>query len=111
MADLVVDYDLLTELARNMAFVDQEFRNLTGEVHGIDNGSGWGSDDIHSAMNTFQHNWRAHRAKLESAIDALSQMVTQTTGTFQDTDRQLAQALAADDAPAAQGGDPAAGAC
>jgi hypothetical protein len=86
MADLVVDYDLLTELERSLTFVDQEFKNLTGEVHDIDSDSGWGSDDIHSAMNTFQHNWRAHRAKLESAIDALLQMVTQTTGTFQDVD-------------------------
>lgn len=53
MADLVVDYDLLTELARSLTFVDV-------------------SDDIYSAMNIFQHNWRAHRAKLESAIDAFA---------------------------------------
>jgi phage-related protein len=95
-ADLVVDYDLLTEFERNLSFVEQEFKDLHGEVHGLDGGNGWGSDDIRGAMGTFADNWSYHRSKLESAIDALLQMVTTCKKTFQEGDEQLAKQLHAD---------------
>src|SRR5438105_5003113 len=107
MADLTVDYDLLTEFERNLSFVRQEFKDLHHDVHHLDANSGWGSDDVKGAMKTFADNWSYHRSKLESSIDTLLQMVTQTKGTFTDVDRQLAQALAKDtdeNAPAPHGG-------
>lgn len=93
MADLIVDYDALTALQSSLTFVNDDFKNLAGDINGIDHAAGWGSEKIRSGMDSFQHNWRAHRAKLESAIDALLQMVTQTTELFQDVDRKLAQEM------------------
>jgi hypothetical protein len=96
VADLAVDYDLLTDFEHSLDFVEQSFKGLHDEVHGLDSGSGWGSGDIQDAMHTFADNWSYHRSKLESAIDALSSMVKQTKGSFQDADRQLAAQLAKD---------------
>lgn len=96
MADLAVNYDLLAEFESNLAFVEQSFKGLHGEVHGLDANHGWGSDDIRKAMGSFADNWSYHRSKLESAIDALQKMVTATTGTFQDADQQLAHSLTVD---------------
>ena len=93
MTDLAVDFDLLTEFERNLTFVEQEFKGLHDEVHGLDGGDGWGSDDIRGAMGTFADNWSYHRSKLESAIDALLKMVTESKKTFQEGDEQLAKVL------------------
>ena len=93
MTDLKIDYAVLDALQRSLTFVNEEFKSLGGDVNDIDHASGWGSEKIRSGMDTFQHNWRDHRAKLESAIDALLQMVTQTTQVFTDADRQLAEAM------------------
>ncbi|MBS2531897.1 hypothetical protein KGQ20_03835 [Catenulispora sp. NF23] len=93
MADLIVDFDALTAMQSSLTFVSNEFQSLGGDVNTIDHAQGWGSEKIRSGMDTFQHNWRDHRAKLESAITALLQMVTQTTQAFQDVDHQLAQAM------------------
>lgn len=96
MADLAVNYDLLAEFQNNLTFVEQSFKGLHGEVHGLDANQGWGSDDIRKAMGSFADNWSYHRSKLESAIDALQKMVSTTTGAFQDADQQLAQSLHVD---------------
>jgi len=93
MADLIVDMDALSALQNSLTFVNDDFKNLAGDINGIDHASEWGSEKIRSGMDTFQHNWRAHRTKLEAAIDALLQMVTQTTQIFQDVDRQLAKEM------------------
>jgi hypothetical protein len=105
--DLKVDYDLLGEFQRNLTFVHDEFAGLGKEVHSLDSASGWGHQEISSAMDDFERNWSYHRGKLESAIEALLTMVQQTQGTFQEGDQQLAKALHTDtDGPssAAKGG-------
>jgi hypothetical protein len=93
MSDLKVDYDLLSEFETNLQYVEQSFDGLHDEVHGLDGGDGWGSDDIRGAMGSFSDDWSYHRSKLESSIKTLLKMVTTTKGTFQQADQQLAQAL------------------
>ena len=96
MADLTVDYDALGALQSNLTFVSNEFKSLGGDVNNIDHASGWGNEKIRSGMDTFQHNWRDHRAKLEDAMDNLLKLVTQTVQVFQETDKELAQQLTKD---------------
>lgn len=103
--DVKVDYDLLSEFERNLTFVHDEFAGLGKEVHGLDSRSGWGHQEISSAMDDFERSWSYHRGKLESAIETLLTMVQQTQGTFQDVDQQLAKSLHNDtDGPAPKAG-------
>lgn len=55
-------------------------------------------------MDDFQSDWSIHRKKLEGSIQTLLTMVTTTTGYFQQADRQLAEALHADNNPPSPAG-------
>ena len=101
--DLTVNYDILGEFEKNLTFVKQEFVGLSAEIHKLDNGDIWGSDEVKGAMDGFQNNWSIHREKLEGSIDALLKMVTTTTGYFQQADQELAKALHGDNNPSPAG--------
>ncbi len=91
MADLKVDYQLLTSTERTLTSLTSEFQNIKAREGGYD--GAMGSGDIAGAMDSFAGNWDYHREKLVGSMQALGKMVTQTIQAFQKTDTGLAHDL------------------
>lgn len=91
MADLRVDYQLLTSIHRSLGALSRELADIDDQVSGY--GAAFGSDAITSAMAGFSGNWSHHRSALLSAAESLGQMTAATEERFRHADSQLASDL------------------
>jgi hypothetical protein len=91
VADLRVDYQLLTSIHRTLNGLAGEYDELDGGA-GVD-GSVYGAGDITAAMASFSGNWAGHRKALLATIQDLGRMTAETAARFHETDSQLASAL------------------
>jgi len=58
-----------------------------------------GSLDIEGALESFERTWDVGRKRIHDDIDALGTMLSDSVATYEQTDQQIAQALAPDPAP------------
>lgn len=88
MADLVVDYNLLSQTESSLNGLMNEFSNIKAQEHAYF--GDWGSGDIAGAMDDFAANWDYHRKKLLDSMHSLAGMVKQCQDGFCKTDTTLA---------------------
>lgn len=91
VADLKVDYQLLSSIERRLTSLQGEFQNIQAQTSGYD--GAMGSGDVASAMNNFSGNWNDHRKDLLNSIETLGKMVSETIAKFQQTDNKLKSSL------------------
>ncbi|MEU1302395.1 hypothetical protein [Streptomyces shenzhenensis] len=89
-SDLVVDYDLLSTSARQLAQIRHEFKGLAEwkrEVRSV-----LGDSRVQSAMDDFVDNWDNNRKRLVKEIEDVGKMVKATGDAFREFDDELARA-------------------
>lgn len=91
VADLVVDLALLEQSAGDLGVLIEEFGNTSMIVSGY---SGAVADpDLVTALEEFASNWRVHREKLLSSMQAVHQMAAKSHQAYISTDDKLAGEL------------------
>ena len=91
MADLIVDFALLTSIQRSLTVQAGEL----ADVHGQQSPAAvYGSSAVAGAMDAFAGNWDKHRQALTGTMRDLAEMSGQTGAAFHDTDYHLARSLA-----------------
>lgn len=91
MADLKIDYDLLTASSKSLGDIYTAFDNLKSRASNTE--SDWGSDDIKGAMGSFSGDWDSHREKIMHSIQSVKKTVDETITGFNDTEGKLAKSL------------------
>lgn len=91
MADLRVDYQLLTSIHATLGGLASEFGHLEDQASSYD--AAYGGSNITAAMASFSGNWGNHRKTLLGTMQHLDQMVTATAERFRQADNQLASDL------------------
>lgn len=90
MADLKVDYELLSSTEKTLSILEGEFRNIQSSTG---TGAALGSSDIEGAMASFAGNWNDHRRQLVSSMQSLGQLVSAARTHFQQADDKLAASV------------------
>ena len=91
MADLRVDYQLLSSITSTLSGLSSEFAHLDDQVSGYQ--AAYGSGAIAAAMGGFSGNWSHHRATLLGAMENLGKMTAATEQHFRQADSTLASKL------------------
>jgi hypothetical protein len=91
MADLKIDYDILSESSGSLQDIYNAFDKLRSRASATS--SDWGSDDIASAMGSFSGDWDNHRHKVMKSIESVKQMVDEALQGFNDTETKLSGSL------------------
>ena len=86
MADLKVDYQLLSSIHGTLNGLMREFESIEERA----DSQVYGSGQITSAMGNFSGNWSNHRKALLDSMRNLDHMVTTTDQRFHQTDSKLA---------------------
>lgn len=94
MADLLVDLGLLEQTAGELGVLIGEFGNASAIVASSSNSVG--DPDLVSALEEFASDWRVHREKLLSSMQAAHQMADKSHRAYIETDDKLAQQLRGD---------------
>lgn len=91
MADLKIDYDLLTTSRKSLGDIYQAYDRLKSRSSHTE--SDWGSGDISAAMGSFSGDWDNHREKIMKSVDSVKCMADEALAGFQDTEGKLAGSL------------------
>jgi len=92
VADLRVDYQLLSSVTRTLSALAAEFGHVDDEVGSFD--PAYGSGTVTAAMGNFSGNWGNHRKTLLAAMGNLGQLTATAEQHFRQTDGKLAGDLA-----------------
>ncbi|MDR0346510.1 MAG: hypothetical protein LBI49_26000 [Nocardiopsaceae bacterium] len=90
MADLVVDYALLEGIENTLNSLKGQFDNINAVSQAAD----WGDPRISSAMGDFAGNWKDHRAKLVSSMQAMAKNANECRTATDKYDTGMQQQLA-----------------
>lgn len=93
MADLKVDYALLSSTESTLSSLIGEFSRIESSTGSYD--GALGSGDIEGAMGSFAGNWDSHRKQLTDSMRSLGDLVSAARKHFQDADGKLASQLTA----------------
>jgi flagellar biosynthesis chaperone FliJ len=88
MSDLVVDFTLLNTSVKQLAAIQDEFRNLDEWKEDIT--SVVGASELKDAMKEFIDNWDNNREKLLESLETVGKMVEETRNAFRGLDYKLA---------------------
>jgi phage-related minor tail protein len=91
---LKVDLGALGQVAGELGVLRQQFDSAVDIAGSY--GSAVGSRDVVDALDHFATNWKRHREKLASSMDAIASMAQQGHDTYQQVDDQLADSLQTD---------------
>ncbi|KAB1661568.1 hypothetical protein F8O07_06595 [Pseudoclavibacter sp. CFCC 13796] len=89
MPDLQVDISALTGLAGQMRGTSNRLHGFGG---GIDHGA-LGDGQVGAAAGEFDSHWGEVTEKIDTNIDSLSGMLSDSATSYQDTDQQIAASL------------------
>jgi uncharacterized protein YukE len=92
MADLRVDYQLLTSVTRTLSSLAAEFAHVDDQVSSYD--PAYGSGAVTAAMGNFSGNWSNHRKTLLSVMENLGQLTGTAEQHFRQADGKLGSDLA-----------------
>ncbi len=90
MADLYVDVDALTELARQLSAVKAALQSTKGDVNAYD--PRLGSERIEDALDDFVFGWRDGRRQLIEGIEGLAARLTGAVETYTEQEAALSSA-------------------
>ena len=90
MADLSVDVDALTELARQLEAVKAALQDTKGDVNAYD--ARLGSDRIADALDDFVSGWRDGRQQLIEGIEGLGTRLAGAVETYREQEAALSAA-------------------
>lgn len=91
---LKVDLGALGQVAGELGVLRRQFDSAADIAGAYD--SAVGNRDVTDALHHFATNWRYHREKLSSSMDAIASMARQGHDTYQQVDGQLADSLQTD---------------
>lgn len=91
MADLKIDYDVLSESSSSLQDIYNAFDGLKSRASATS--SDWGSSAISDAMGSFSGDWDNHRQKVMKSIASVKQMVDEALQGFNDTETKLSGSL------------------
>jgi hypothetical protein len=90
MSDLIVDFTLLSNSAKQLNEIEKEFKELGDWKDDIT--SVVGAPELKKAMTDFIDNWDDNRKKLLEDLDSVGKMVEGTRDAFKGVDDDLAKA-------------------
>ena len=87
---LKVDVALIRATAEGLGQIKNALEHADGRKPGREV---LGSGELSQAMDEFVDNWKIHRGKLVSAVEAHQKMATESADAYEHTDTELAKEL------------------
>jgi hypothetical protein len=91
MADLKIDYDLLSESSSSLGTIYHALDTLKSRRSQTE--SDWGSSAISDALGSFAGDWDSHREKIMKSVQSTKGLVDEALEGFKDTEGKLASSL------------------